>query len=288
MNINELKGSYNYAMHGNGAFKGLRQTNTMEAFSYWHGKGIKIFEIDFARTADGNYVAVAHTVEDKSLRRLEIIDLPPVEQRTEEWFMSQKLFSISTKGLTPLSLKTCVETARANKDCIFVFDLFGFFTKDECFDFAQKMKGFAGDDNELWNRILLEAYNGEMSEGLASGAPEGNIIYCARYEYNDKEDGFVSPDWLLERNIRFVSYPWKYENMFKGEIEKYSSAGITVFSRTKFNTKNGKLKAAGVSVNLIAKRFDGILIIFQYPLYMLTYFKRIYVKKLVQKKTRGN
>ena len=106
--------------------------------------------------------------------------------------------------------------------------------------------------------------------------------------YNDKEDGFVSPDWLLERNIRFVSYPWKYENMFKGEIEKYSSAGITVFSRTKFNTKNGKLKAAGVSVNLIAKRFDGILIIFQYPLYMLTYFKRIYVKKLVQKKTRGN
>lgn len=288
MNINELKGSYNYAMHGNGAFKGLRQTNTMEAFEYWHAKGIKIFEIDFARTSDGNYVAVAHTLEDKPLRRLEILDLPPENERTEEWFMSQKLFKISTKGLTPMSLKTCVETAKANADCIFVFDLFGFFTKDECFDFADKIMGFVGDDEELWNRILLEAYNGEMSEGLMSGAPLCNVIYCARYEFNDKEGGAVSPEWLLERNIRFVSYPWKYEALFKGEIEKYSSAGITVFSRTKFNTKNGSLKGAGVSVNLIAKRFDGLLIIFQYPLYMLTYFKRIYVKKLVKKKTKGN
>ncbi len=287
MNISELKGSYNYAMHGNGAYKGLRQTNTREAFEYWHKKGVKVFEIDFARTSDDKYVAIAHTVEDKSLRRLEILDLPPMEERTEEWFMAQKLFSISTGGLTPLSLNTCVDTARSNEDCVFVFDLFGFFTVDESKNFALALKDYIGSDNKLWERILLEAYNQEMCEGLAEGAPEGNIIYCARYEYNDKEGGAVSPEWLLERNIRFVSYPWKYESLFKGEIEKYSSSGITVFSRTKFNTKNGKLKAAGVSVNLIAKRFDGIKILYQYPCYMLTYFKRFYVKKLVQKKTKG-
>ena len=44
MKAQELKDKFNYCMHGLGAFAGVRQTNTKEAFLRWYKKGVKVFE----------------------------------------------------------------------------------------------------------------------------------------------------------------------------------------------------------------------------------------------------
>ena len=127
MTVFDLKNGFQYAMHGNGAYKGLRQTNTLDALLYWYNKGVRVFEIDMARTDDNQYVAVAHDMKDKSLRRLEIFN--PPKYRTAEWFMQQKLFSVSTKGLKPLSLQSIVNILKEHQDMIIMLDLFGMFSR---------------------------------------------------------------------------------------------------------------------------------------------------------------
>ena len=78
MTVHELKGKFNYCMHGLGAFAGVRQTNTKEAFLRWYKKGVKVFEFDIGKTTDNKYVAVAHTVDEKSMRRMEVFEKPNV------------------------------------------------------------------------------------------------------------------------------------------------------------------------------------------------------------------
>ena len=276
----ELKNGFEYAMHGNGAYKGLRQTNTLDAMKYWYRKGVRIFEIDMAHTADGRYVAVAHYMNRKDLGRLELFDLP--EKCTRNWFMKQKLFSISTNGLSPISLECIIEQLIIHDDMVVMLDLFGMFTEEEAKQFTQAVATCIGGRNGLWERILLEAYNKEMADGIQSISQEANVIACVRYEENEHDETTVIPNELLDRGIGFVSYPWHYVKEHQGEIENFIHNGLTVFSRTKDNTSVADLKRVGVNVNIIAQRYDGWKIIYQYPLYMLTYIKRIAVKVYVK------
>lgn len=282
MTVNDLKNTYQYAMHGNGAYKGLRQTNTLNAMEYWYKKGVRIFEIDMARTTDNEYVAVAHYLNKKDLNRIEIFDIS--EQCTLDWFMRQKLFSISTGGLNPLSLKTIIEQLRVHNDMIVMLDLFGMFTQEEATHFSKVLRSYIGCDLSLWNRILIESYNKAMSDGIQLAYSEANVIACVRYEENEHDRTTVSPQELLSRNIRFISYPWIYTADHPGELEAFSKSGITVFSRTKDNTLEKTLRAAGVHVNILAQRYDGARILYQYPLYLLTYLKRIAVKCYIKMK----
>lgn len=265
-------------MHGGGAIKGLRQTNTKEAVAYWYRKGVRIFEIDFAPTPDGRFVAVAHAMDDWSLNRLEILDLPSRENRTEKWFMGQKLFAFSTCGLTPISQETLLDLLLDFPDAVFMLDLFGMFAARECQSFTASLLELLPDATAVRNRILLEAYNMEMADGIQAVWQDANIIYCARYEGNLDRPGTIPPEELLSRGIRFVSYPWHCTRKHPGELQSYSQTAIIVFSRTKFNTMDKHLQKAGVSVNIVAVKFDGLRIVWQFPLYMATYLKRICVK----------
>lgn len=285
MTVFDLKNGFHYAMHGNGAYKGLRQTNTEDALLYWYHKGIRIFEIDMAKTDDEQYVAVAHDLNDNSLKRLEIFDIP--KTRTADWFMMQKLFDVSTKGLKPLSLQGILDILVEHQDIIVMLDLFGMFSKEESAKFTQVLCDLV-TDRSIENRLLLEAYNFEMIEGISSNAERFNVIYCARYEDNLHDTKAVSAEELILDNVKFVSYPWYCTKFHPGEIEDYVKHGIIVFSRTKYNTKKCLLKEAGVSVNIIAKRFDGWKIAYQWPAYMFTYLKRIFVKLYVKRRTKGN
>ena len=272
----DLQNGFSYAMHGNGAYKGLRQTNTQDAMLYWYHKGVRIFEIDMARTSDNQYAAVAHYMSRKDLRRLELFD--PPEQCTLEWFKAQKLFSISTRGLTPLSLDRIVEQLVQHEDMIVMLDLFGMFTAEEAADFTQAVCVCIGRRTELWDRILLEAYNEDMMDGIQKTSGQANVIVCVRYEENEHEETTVAPQTLLDRGIHFISYPWHYCRNHDGELKEFAREGITVFSRTKDNRNEAELKEAGVKVNILAQRYDGFRILYQYPLYMMTYFKRVLVK----------
>jgi len=276
MTVHDLKHTYQYGTHGLGAYRGLRQTNTREAFDYWYQKGIRVFEIDMAHTMDDGYVAVAHGMDNVSLGRLEIALLP--EQRTYGWFMGQKLFAVSTKGLTPLSLADIVELLVQHPDAVVMLDLFGMFAQEQAAHFTRTLAEIIGSRTALWERLLLEAYDLNMARGIQSAQPRANVIYCVRYEENVSQPTTLSPEELMGEGIRFASYPWYCTQLHPGEIETYAAAGMTVFSRTKFNTKDKALRSAGVHVNLIAKRFDGARIVYQWPLYMATYFKRIAVK----------
>ena len=289
MDVFDLKGSYRHAMHGGGAFKGLRQTNTREAIVYWYGKGVRVFELDFAPTADGQFVAVAHSMDDRSLNRLEILELPSRGNRTASWFMGQKLFPVSTRGLNPVSLDTVADLLEKCPDCIFMLDLFGMFSFQECRVFTAALLERLPDAATMRNRILVEAYNRDMADGIQTAWQDANVIYCVRYEGNLDANETIPPEELLSRGIRFVSYPWYCTRKHPGELQSYSQAGITVFSRTKFNTLDNTLRDAGVSVDIVAVKFDGIGILWQFPLYMATYLKRMAVKiRLAARRRKRN
>lgn len=276
--VHQLKDSFQYAMHGCGAYKGLRQTNTKEAILHWYNKGVRVMEIDMAPTSDGDYVAVAHHLDKKDLRRLEIFNLP--KSRTRDWFMSQKLFCISTSGLTPLSLESIVDLMKEKEDLIVMFDLFGLFSEEESKQFVEKLKTYINDPC-LWDRCLIESYNIPMIEGIHTAKEEANIIACVRYEENINEKEIISPEELLSKDVKFVSYPWYIQSQHPGEIYQYAKAGITVFSRTKSNRQSAQLIREGVSVNIVAKRFNRFLMPIQWALYMTTYLKRICIKLLI-------
>lgn len=110
MTITDLSKGFHYCMHGLGAYKGLRQTNTLEALNYWYKKGVRVFELDIAITDDNQYFAVAHTVDAPSMKRLDIVERP--QKYTFDWFMSKKLFPVTTKGLTPISLQNYARISR--------------------------------------------------------------------------------------------------------------------------------------------------------------------------------
>lgn len=281
----DLQNSFEYAMHGNGAYRGLRQTNTLDAMLYWYQRGVRVFEIDMARTSDDQYVAVAHYLNKKDLRRLEIFELPA--QCTADWFMKRKLFSVSTRGLKPLSLQMIVDLLCSHQDMIVMLDLFGMFTLDEAEHFVKSLRDIISDREDLWKRILIETYNSEMMDGIQKVSDNVNIISCVRYEENEKDEHTVKPQELLSRGVHFVSYPWYCSESHPGEVEDFAGNGLIVFSRTKDNTMSDKLKQAGVKVNIVAQKYDGWRIVYQYPMYMLTYLKRIGVKiyiKLVKSK----
>ena len=196
--------------------------------------------------------------------------------------MNQRLFTISTnKGLTPLSLENIVDLLAKFEDLIIMFDLYGLFSMEEAGHFTAKLFSFI-DNQRLWNRCLLEAYNMDMVDGIKRYSQDANIIYCVRYEGNLKDSTTVTPLELLDKSIKFVSYPWFINRMYPGEISKYTSSGITVFSRTKSNINTSALKECGVSVNIVANKFDKTLFPIQWLLYMLTYLKRAIVKTYIK------
>lgn len=276
MTINNLSEGFYFAMHGGGAYKGLRQTNTLEAILYWYSKGVRIFELDMAETCDGDFVAIAHHLNRKDLRRTEVFNLP--ESCSADWFMQQRLFSISVPhGLTPLSVTSIIKLLNEKDDIIIIFDLFGLFSKEETARFTRRLCTLVTSP-DLGQRILVETYNEDMVDGIRAINDEISIIMSVRSELNDKELFTISASQLVKKNIRFVSYPWLFHRRFPDEIRQYSEAGIVVLSRTKFNTNVHSMYREGVKINLIAKHFDSYLMPFQWILYMLTYIKRIAIK----------
>lgn len=265
-----------YCMHGLGAYKGLRQTNTIEAFKYWYKKGVRIFELDMAITEDGCYVAVAHSVDYKSMKRMEILERP--ESYSHQWFMRQKLFPLTTKGLSPIDFRTLHKTLDDYPDIQIMLDLFGFFTRNEVAPLLTTLKRTLNNEPRLLEKIIVEAYNIDMAREITNQGIQ--CIFCARYEYDlGTIDLNLRLNTLKDLGIKYISYPWKYVNTFPDEISEYVKAGMTVFSRTRYNRQTALLAENGVKVNIVDCVFDNSL----YPLQLLFYYMQC-AKRLVSKK----
>ena len=100
--IKSLKNTFTFGMHAGGAYNGLRYTNSLDAFKFWYSKGARFFEFDIAMDSNGNFAAITHSFKETDIRKRELFSKQ--KDYTAEWFSNQKLYTISTKGLIPLSL----------------------------------------------------------------------------------------------------------------------------------------------------------------------------------------
>ncbi len=256
-NVIDLKGNFIYAMHGGGAIYGKRQTNSLDAIDYWYNRGKRVFEFDLAVTYDGQYVAVAHYLNQADLGKLEINEIPP--ECTEAWFMNQKLYSKTTAGLSPLSLKLIIDKLISKPDILVMLDLYGMFTIEESQKLSNRLKMLISDHVELYDRLLVEVYCDDMVKGIKSQGNGFNLIYGIDYgtiEYYGI-DNKVTPEYLKKESIDFVSYPFLYTKGHQGELETFAENGFCIFCRTKSNVRFKQLKELGVNVNLIDYYYEG-------------------------------
>lgn len=226
-----LKGDFRIGMHGCGYYAGSIHANTYEGFKYWQRKGIKFMEIDISRTIDGKYVALAHKMSPMYLHRLEICDYSDKNAFTCDWYLHQKLFRYSTfRGLHSMDVAQIIKEMREDRELIVMFDMYGLWAEYETFDFTCYLCDIAKHNPELLCRMMVEAYNQDMIDGIRRAANNTvPIIYCVRDDGN-KEHQLKSPSELLAQNIEIVSYPWRYINMYPDEIEKYEKGKFILIS----------------------------------------------------------
>ena len=249
MTIDELKDSFHFGMHGCGYYKGTDHVNALEALRYWRKQGVKVMEIDIAKTHDGGFVALAHLMNKHYLKLVEI-DIPDdADELTEDWFMGQKLCKQTTKGLTPMNLSLIVNIMKEDSELFVMFDLWRMWGRNDTSDFTKQLSKFASD--EIKRRCVIEVYNKPMLEGVRSADTQLNAMYCVHGPKDPNFDEKVNPTMLKDWGINIISYPWISVECHPGEIEQYKEANFVIFSFYKDNRYNRKMKQVGINVNLV-------------------------------------
>ena len=285
--VYDLKDGFHYGMHGCGYYAGTKYSNTYDGFKYWKSKGIKIIEVDMALTSDGKYVALSHKMDPECLRRLEIYDYSDKNAFSHAWFMDHKLFPYSTRGLKPLDLNLILEEMKHDEDLIIMMDLSGMWTEQETQHFANELMNLIGSDKYLINRIMVEAYNQGMIDGIKKGSNDlAPIIYCGRGSRKEGVYQFQTPQELLDQGIKIISYPQHFTYAHPGEIEGFMKKDFIVLSYI-LNEK-WLSKMEGVNIALVDVLYtNGWDKFFMYPIYV---FKRARCKiyqKVLRKMIRA-
>lgn len=279
MTVNDLKDGFYYGMHGCGFYSGALRTNSKEAMEYWLAGGVSIMEIDISRTIDGKYVALAHAMTPKYLKRIGILDYTDKDAFTYNWFMKQALCSQWTDGLTPLDLESIIEKMDKHSNLIVMFDLWGLFTKQEAGDFAKELSQiiYNGHKN-LEERILVEAYNQPMIDGIRENGGDGmGIIYCVEDSSPVVKHQQIAPLDLKKQGINVISYPWNYLKSNISKLQPFKEEDLVVFSVSKDNRNARYMKEVGVNVNLVDMRYHWWKFPFEFMNYAygrLKYYKR--------------
>lgn len=263
MDINGLRNSFQYGMHGCGFYKGTYHVNALEALKYWRKQGVKVMEIDMAKTQDGGFVALAHLMNKHYLNLVEI-DIPADgEQLTESWFMNQKLCKRTTSGLSPINLSMIVELMREDPELIVMFDLWRMWERIDTRNFSEQLSILASDD--IKGRCVIEVYNKTMLDGIRDADNKLRIMYCVHGSQDPHFDEEVNPTILKGLGINIISYPWLCTKDHPGELEKYKEAGFIIFSLFKDNRFSYQMQKVGVNVNLVdikynLRNFVGIIL----------------------------
>ena len=200
----------------------------------------------YSQTTDGEFVALAHKMTPEYLRRLEIRSFDDKDVFTYGWFMRQKLFRYSSRGLHPLDLHSIIDEIRRNNDLIVMFDLCGLWSFEEAKNFTSKLNYYIGSDMHLIHQTLIEAYNQNMIDGIqAVKEARYPIIYCVRDNSTGGNHQWMSPDELAKQEIEFVSYPWHYAGLYDGEMKQYVDNNFTIFSYCADRRKVGECRLGG-------------------------------------------
>lgn len=253
--IESLKKTFCFGMHGCGAIHSICHTNSQDALAYWRTKGINVMEVDVAKTDDNEYVALAHAMNEKYLRRLDIEY--PEGRGNLQWFLNLKLCSSRTSGLTPLSITDIISMMDYDDNLIVMFDTYGMFTADQILHFGIYLKEKIERTNaELYNRITVEAYNLNMVDGIRKADSRIEIIYCVydnlSVEYHDR----INSKILASFGINVISFPWKYAVQNLRMLKDFKKAGLIIFSVTKDNRYSLIMKLLGINVNLVDYKYS--------------------------------
>lgn len=278
--VYDLKGKFQYGMHGLGFFKGTKHANTYDGLQYWLSEGVKFMEVDVAPTIDGQYVALAHMMKHHDLLRLEISELGGSDVYTHSWFMRQKLFGQTTKGLRPLDIAMIVDELRKSEHLMVMFDLYGMWTFEETVLFTKNLLNIIDRDKDLVSRMLVEAYNQEMIDGIKKASNgEISIIYCIHEDSAGAHHQFMPASTLEEQEIRHISYPWTYVKQYPGELEEYAAKDFIIVSLSKDNRYAKEMQRRGVNIALVDNIYHTKDFIVKYPQYLMERVKNLLVQR---------
>lgn len=241
-------------MHACGAIEGITFTNSLDAFLLWYERGIRFFEIDVARTNDGEYVA-CHDFNDEVFGKMEINDIPPV--CTRDWFLSQRLYMKSTEGLRTMDLESIFSLLKSHGDIMIMID-----PKVYLNQLVTELLEKVHDNIEKYEvdgkRIVFELYNQDMIKAIQPFQDMVQFQYCiddGMQMGTGKEIRKLSLETQLEilrdYSIHIISYPWKCAVENLGFLKRLKEDQYIIFSKTKNNIFSELLEKAGVNVNLV-------------------------------------
>lgn len=262
--IDDLKTGFIYCAHGGGAYKGAMNSNVQEAIDYWLAKGIRFLEINVA--AAGKRVVLLHSLEPNELIKYEIYETPK-PPLTYEWFLSQKLFPVSTRGLTPLSLNQLINYLIDYNDLIIMLDLWNQ-EYDDINIILGELKEIIGDNCDFYNRLIVEIYSWDMFKSVRDVDEHISIMWGCMPEMSET----ITFKDLLKENINMVSCPRTYIKTHLNQCKNFVENDLVLFSYSETNLHTKELKELGVKINNVDVVFYGLRILYELPLY---YFYRI-------------
>lgn len=255
MNVKDLLGKYQYGMRALGSIAGTYHTNTLEGYEHWKAAGIKFWETDVAISSDDRYVMIGHYLDEPTMRRMEIDDLP--QELTYDWYMKQKLFPKSTKGLTPLSLEDMIASAKEETDAVYMLDMYPFSIEDsynKTKHFLTYLDNCIGEDKSLYDRIIVEAYNKGMIDAIGE-FPQIKYRQMSVSTFMTNEnisDIHQVVKYAKENKISVISYEWRYAKKHIDHLEVLKDCGFVFISRSVTNVfGNAKKKKYGVNIALL-------------------------------------
>lgn len=167
---------YKIVAHAMGGIDGKVYTNSLEAFENAYNNGIRVFEVDFAYTADDEIVLCHNWMDMNSvIYTAELTEQwgwkePP---KYEDYITSKILYKY-----TPLSLEDMVLLLKKYKDCYFVTDS-KYIDKEHIEDEFSRLVEVAEDVGamEEMQRIIVQIYNDDMYTYVKDIYPFEQWIY---------------------------------------------------------------------------------------------------------------
>lgn len=261
--FDSLKKGFCYSAHGGGSYHGAINSNTKEAIEYWLDKGVRFLEINVtaAAAAAGKCVLLTHRLDPSEFLKYEIWDFPDYEL-TYEWFMGQKLFPVSTKGLTPLDLPSLIDYMRSHEDLIVMLDLWNQ-TKEDIDIIMSWVDSLLAVSEQMFNRLCIEVYSLKMLEQVRATGVNVKIMWGCMPGLSEN----MTAKALLQRDIKMVSLPFSYIKTNRSQFIDFRETDMLLFSYCETSLHSRELKKMGVHVNNVDVIFHGANILWEYPLY---------------------
>lgn len=248
---------YHHIAHALGGIDKVEYTNSLEALNLSYERGIRLMEVDFLYTNDGNLVC-RHNWDEEFEDDFSKENIP--DHKT---FMESKINGV----YTTLDIESIIRFAMEHPDVYFVTDI-----KSYKFDICEAVELITNTAEELGfseldKQFIIQVYTYEDYEKISERFDFQNFIFSL-YRMKDELKNYGINgilDFCMKNDIKVVTLPKKYATReICGQLK---SNGIKIFVYTIDSRKTWlKLKLTGV---------DGIYTNYIYPMKISRYFYQL-------------